>query len=422
MPFQWTNKGGAWIDVARDLQDMDNARQLAAMREQQARIQQAEEDRAAQSARIKSEADKLALRGQILGPVETQEDYRRALSEVKRLGLPTADLPDEIQSTAWQTFRAQPARPEARVAPSWVPEQWAPGGSALLAPEVQPEAPLPTGTMESAADLASVQRAAERGLPILQQTKMQEGDLNRSLRAQELASRDTKYQTQLELARQSAELQRMIANARNEYDREKLAIAKAEVDIKRGQLAVDQRNAAATEKAATAGQKPTENQGKAILFGQEISASLREFRDLLEDGFDPTKLPGAFGVSVAGAEGLASPFRALAGPKAQRWNNAADQLSQAALRYESGAAIGEQEFGKKIRANIPRFGDSRDLVRRKMDAIERARQAFEWISGQSLPAASPTPTEAEWNAAWSAAKPGDVVTGPDGKKYKKGGR
>ena len=40
------------------------------------------------------------------------------------------------------------------------------------------------------------------------------------------------------------------------------------------------------------------------------------------------------------------------------------------------------------------------------------------------PAGKPSalPTESEWNAAWASAKPGDVVTGPNGKKYTKGGR
>lgn len=411
--------GSGFSGASRDIMAIQQARQLEEMRRLQMEQDHAEEARrqAEESRRQAAEAQKTALRplelataqygvrGQILGTVATPEEYDLARGEIDRLGLPSSDLPAPTRSTAWATFKA----PEERrvIAPSlpkdWVPPAWLPNQQNILpAPADLPEGPMMAPGI-AREDLPAVQRAAERGLPLEKQEEFRDADVASMLRAQELASRGEKYRTQLEYADRNADL------AERRFGLQETKDERA-ARLEREKLAIDQEKLRLQkEQAARESKKPTINEGqaKAVLFGQEVAASLGDFKSLLGKGFDPTSTKGSFGVSIAGAEGFAAPLRGLASREAQIWNNASDQLAQAALRFESGAAIGEQEFGKKIRANIPRLGDSKDVVARKLSAIERAAKAFEEYSGKKL-SAQP--------AGASANKIGDVKTFPNGRK------
>lgn len=411
--------GSGFSGASRDIMAIQQARQLEEMRRLQMEQDQAEEARrqAEESRRQAAEAQKTALRplelataqygarGQILGTVATPEEYDLARGEIDRLGLPSSDLPAPTRSTAWATFKA----PEERrvIAPSlpkdWVPPAWLPNQQNILpAPADLPEGPMMAPGI-AREDLPAVQRAAERGLPLEKQEKFAQADLSRQIQLANLQrnldkdalsrdwmafQREAKIQGMGE-AETQREFQRKIAGLGYDIDLQKLGLQK--------------------EQAARESKKPTINEGqaKAVLFGQEVAASLGDFKSLLGKGFDPTSTKGSFGVSIAGAEGFAAPLRGLASREAQIWNNASDQLAQAALRFESGAAIGEQEFGKKIRANIPRLGDSKDVVARKLSAIDRAAKAFEEYSGKKF-SAQP--------AGASANKIGDVKTFPNGRK------
>ena len=372
------------------LADLIARDQMRIRQAQEARAQQQQEWAAAEEAErdklrpLELTAEQLALRGQILGPVATPQEYDVARGEVERLGLPTADLPEAEHSTAWQTFR-KPTEP-AKVG-GWLPQQWFPDALPQAPAET---APMPTGPMRGAGiapdDIPAVQRAAERGLPILQQSQIQDKSIGRQIQKDELQARADKYRTQLDYADKNADLAErrfVLQETRDEraarLERERIALARA----------ADKR---AADQAKREASKPQINEGqaKAVLFGQEVAASLGDFKSLLGKGFDPTSAGGALSVAAAGAEGAFAPVRGLASENAQIWNNAADQLAQAALRFESGAAIGEKEFGKKIRANIPRMGDSRDVVTRKLQAIDRASKAFEAYSGKTFSQAPTT--------------------------------
>jgi len=145
------------------------------------------------------------LRGQILGTVETPEDYRAALGEVSRLNLPTGDLPEDKRSTAWMTFKA----PEpSQVAPSWLP------GWAKPAPLLPASTALPAGEMSEGQiapeDIPRVQRAAERGLPLAQQLQFSDRNIGRQLQTEQIASNREKYAEQGRF-RESAEERARIA-------------------------------------------------------------------------------------------------------------------------------------------------------------------------------------------------------------------
>lgn len=388
--------GSGFSGASRDIMAIQQARQLEEMRRLQMEQDHAEEARrqAEESRRQAAEAQKAALRplelamaqygarGQILGTVATPEEYDLARGEIDRLGLPSSDLPAPTRSTAWATFKA----PEERrvIAPSlpkgWVPPAWLPNQQDILpAPTGLPEGPMMAPGI-AREDLPAVQRAAERGLPLEKQEKFRDADIGRQIQLANLSRVQDKDALSREWMafQREAKIQGMSeAEAQREFQR-KMAGLGYDIDLQKLRLQKEQ--------AAREAKKPTINEGqaKAVLFGQEVSASLGDFKSLLRKGFDPTSAKGSFGVALAGSEGLASPARQFASGDAQIWNNAADQLAQAALRFESGAAIGEQEFGKKIRANIPRFGDSRAVVQRKLEAIDRAAKAFEAYSGKTF--------------------------------------
>lgn len=374
--------GAAFLQGEAIARDREQQRQAMALR-QVAEDRARQENEYAQQVRpLEMTGRQLALRGQILGTVETPEDYARVLPTIKELGLPTGDLPAGSQSTAWLQFR-KPQEP----AQSWLPERFRP---ADLSPVPQAERMSPAlsqATMQAQGiapeDVASVQRAAERGLPIVQQSKIRDADVGRQIQLANLARVQDKDALSREWMafQREAKVQGMSeAETQRQFQRN-MANLGYQMDVQKFEL---QRKAAEREAA-----KPNINEGqaRAVLFGQEVAASLTDFEDLLKKGFDPTSAKGAGDVTLASS----GPLGAFASNSAKIWNNASDQLAQAALRFESGAAIGEQEFGKKIRANIPRFGDSPDVVRRKLEAIRRAKTAFESYTGKSF-TAGPTQT------------------------------
>jgi hypothetical protein len=422
--------------ASRDIMAIQQARQLAEQRRQAMELAKQEEARAqaeeqrrqaAETAKtalrpLDLAASQYALRGQILGTAKTPEDYATVLGEVNRLGLPTADLPvaSSGESTAWKTF-TQPKDAPAVV--PWLPEKWRPA-PILPAPEAQ----LPIGDQRiGATDMAQVQAAAERGLPIDKQQKFRDQDIGRQIQLANLSRVQDKDALSREWMafQREAKIQGMTeAETQREFQR-RMATLGFGIDLQKLDLQKEQ----AIREAAKP--KINEGQAKAVLFGQEVSASLGDFKNLLGKGFDPTSAKGSASITMAGAEGLAAPLRGLASQDAQIWNNAADQLTQAALRFESGAAIGEQEFGKKIRANVPRMGDSKEVVSRKLQAIDRAARAFEEYSGKTFgggqPAAPPSAparsarNQQEFNTIWATLKPGETLQDPNGKTWKKGG-
>lgn len=375
--------GGGFAGMQKTMLDAQQARQIMAQRRQQIEMERADEARrqAEEAARAAKRpldlyTNQMAVRGQIIGTAKTPEDYATVLGEVNRLGLPTADLPvaSSGESTAWKTFTQPKAAPTAQA--PWLPEKWR---AAPILPA--PEAQLPTTDQRiGATDMAQVQAAAERGLPLEKQEKFRDADIGRQIQLANLSRVQDKDALSREWMafQREAKIQGMTeAETQREFQR-RMATLGFGIDLQKLDLQKEQ--------AAREAKKPTINEGqaKAVLFGQEVAASLGDFKSLLGKGFDPTSAKGSFGVALAGSEGIASPARQFASGDAQIWNNAADQLAQAALRFESGAAIGEQEFGKKIRANIPRFGDSRAVVIRKLEAIDRAAKAFEAYSGKTF--------------------------------------
>lgn len=369
--------GASFLHGEAIARDREQQRQAMALRQAAEERARQENDYTQQIRPLELTGRQLALRGQMLGTVETPEDYARVLPAVQAAGLPTVDLPDGNQSTAWLQFR-KPQEP----AQSWLPERFRPADLSPV-PQAERMAPaLSEGPMQAPGiapeDIPAIQRAAERGLPIVQQSKLRDADVGRQIQLANLSrvqDKDALSREWMAFQREAKTQGMSEAETQRQFQRN-MANLGYQMDVQKFNL---QRDAAKREAS-----KPTINEGqaKAVLFGQEVAASLTDFEDLLGKGFDPTSAKGAGDVTLASS----GPLGAFASNNAKIWNNASDQLAQAALRFESGAAIGEQEFGKKIRANIPRFGDTPDVVRRKLEAIRRAKTAFESYTGKSFTA------------------------------------
>lgn len=421
---------GGFSRAMQDAQAIRTARQMDLLRRQQEAREAAEEARRADAFQIRQAADKLALRGQILGTVETPEDYGRVLPEIQRLGLPMGDLPEAIQSTAWETFRAQKPTQEARVAPSWVTQQWAPGVVPLLAPEAQEDPQLPRGPMVEPGIApeeitASVQRAAERGLPIVQQSRMKDIEMGRSLQAANLQrnlDKDALSREWMAFQREAKIAGMNDAEAQRAFQRE-MQTRGYRLDVARFNLTKE-----ASDRDAKLGPKFTADQTNAATFGRRVEQGLSDLDRVALTGYDPTTIwnsakLAALVTSKPGANLIASPEEKQT---AQAYRN----IVNAILRRESGAVISPSEFANAQQQYFPSINDDQATRAQKRRNLDQALEGLKTGAGPAWSATSlvtentPSriPTEAEWNAAWGKAKPGDVVTGPDGKKYRKGGR
>jgi hypothetical protein len=355
--------------IARDREQMRQAMALRQAAEERARQ---ENDYNQQIRPLELTGRQLALRGQMLGTVETPEDYARVLPAVQAAGLPTADLPAGNQSTAWLQFR-KPQEP----AQSWLPERFRP---ADLSPVPQGERMAPAlseATMQAPGiapeDIPAIQRAAERGLPIVQQSKLRDADVGRQLQLANLQrnlDKDTLSRDWMAFQREAKVQGMSEAETQREFQR-RMALMGYALDEKRFNLTEKTAN-----RAAEQGKTGTEGQVKAGLFGSGIEAARGTLETLMKGGFDPTSYGSGVATWAAG-----TPLRGAVSENAQLWVQAVNEISNNALRYKSGASIQEQEAGREIEQNIPKPGDKPGVVRAKLATIKRIEDGLAAAAG-----------------------------------------
>lgn len=378
--------GASFLHGEAIARDREQQRQAMALRQAAEERARQENDYNQQIRPLELTGRQLALRGQMLGTVETPEDYARVLPAVQAAGLPTVDLPDGNQSTAWLQFR-KPQEP----AQSWLPERFRPADLSPV-PQAERMAPaLSEGPMQAPGiapeDIPAIQRAAERGLPIVQQSKIRDADVGRQIQLANLKrvqDKDAISREWLDFQKEAKVLGMTEAEAQRKFMR-RMQERGFDLDVQRFVFQKD----AETARAA-AGKAPNEGQSKAALYGGQVVEGFGELNSLMDGGFDPTTAYNSAGVALAGS--LANP---LVSEKAQLWKQSVDRISNAALRFESGAAIGEQEAARKIREAIPGYGDSPAVVKSKMRTIERIIKGLEVAAGPAgvsvrAPKAKPT--------------------------------
>lgn len=431
MPFQWTNQGGGWIDVASRLQDLSDAKQMAVLRDQAAIRQRLSDEQARRVADLKLKGDQYALRGQLLGTVETPEDYSRVMPILQSEGLPTQDLPEQRKSEAWLTFAK---KPEMTAAPAWLADKWRPaGGPSLPTPTDLPSESMQSPGIAPEEIATSVRRAAERGLSLDKQQRFQDQDIGRQIQLANLARVQDKDALSREWMafQREAKIQGMSeAEIQREFQR-RMALMGFGLDVQKLELQKKQeaRTAATTPKF-------TSDQTNAATYGRRVEAGLSDLDRISSTGYDPTSPvnAGTIYALVTGAPGA----KLVAGPEARQTAQSYRNIVNAILRRESGAAIAASEFDNAQQQYFPALGDDPGTLAQKRRNLEQAMAGLKtgagaaWdatpqITAPGKPATAPSAparsarNQQEFNAIWSTLKPGETLVGPDGRTWKKGG-
>ncbi len=424
-PFEYRPLGlgaailqGQEIARSRAMQDQEREARAQAMR-----MREAEEAFAAQRRPIQLRGEQLALRGQMLGTIETPEDYARVLPVVQELGLPTADLPTRNQSTAWMQFR-KPS--EATTAPAWLPDRFR-GPDLSPVPQGQRVAqPMATGAMEAPGiapeDVASVQRAAERGLPLVQQQRFRDADIGRQMQLANLErnrQKDALSQSWMDFQRE-AKVQGMTeAEKQREFTRT-MQERGFGLDVARFELTKKE-----AERSAALGPKFTADQTNAATYGRRVEQGISDLDRLEQGGYDPTTILGAAKLSalVTGTAGA----NLVASPQEKQTAQAYRNIINAILRRESGAAIAASEFANAQQQYFPAVNDdpaTREQKRRNLEqALEGLRvgagpawEATKRVSGPAK-SAEPQPAQTLPPAAVARLREGSVTTFRNGQRW-----
>jgi hypothetical protein len=145
------------------------------------------------------------------------------------------------------------------------------------------------------------------------------------------------------------------------------------------------------------GDKPlTESQAKATAYANQMADASAQIAKLHGEGFQGNSAADQVKIANAGAQGI--PFvpgsaaipRAMAGEKAQRFQQAELQWTEAALRFMTGASAPKEEVVRNADTYFPRPGDLPARVRQKEEsraAMERSiRMAAGATGNKQLPA------------------------------------
>lgn len=126
---------------------------------------------------------------------------------------------------------------------------------------------------------------------------------------------------------------------------------------------------------AKTGKPPTEFQGKSSLFG----ARMRESADILDALDGQYSTAGA--LAAGGSSAAATALNPMLSANTQKAIQAKRDFINAALRQESGAAIGASEFANADRQYFPQPGDSPEVIKQKQDNREIAIYGMNNLAG-----------------------------------------
>jgi hypothetical protein len=373
-PFEYRPLGlgaailqGQEIARSRAMQDQERA-----AREQAMRMREAEEAYAAQSRPLQLRGEQLALRGQMLGTIETPEDYARVLPAVQELGLPTTDLPAGNQSTAWLQFR-KPT--EATTAPAWMPAQFRQPDLSPVQQGQRVAQPMATGAMEAPGiapeDVASVQRAAERGLPLQMQAKMRDADIGRQMQIANLErnrQKDALSQSWMDFQREAKTQGMTEAEKQREFTR-MMQERGFGLDLARFDLTKKE-----AERSAALGPRFTADQTNAATYGRRVEQGISDLDRMDQAGYDPTTLLNSAKLSalVTGTTGA----NLVASPQEKQTAQAYRNIINAVLRRESGAAIASSEFANAQQQYFPAVNDDPATRAQKRRNLEQALEGL----------------------------------------------
>jgi len=148
---------------------------------------------------------------------------------------------------------------------------------------------------------------------------------------------------------------------------------------------------------------PTEFEGKAAFYAQNMRAASQVLDNLTQQGYDPTKTANQVGTAMAG--GMTNP---LANKVAQQARQAQNQWSEQMLRMQTGAAATADEIKRTVNTYFPSVGDSPEVVAQKAAMRAQAEQGVFSASGR---ASQRVPESRPAQSKTSIPKPGMVQQG-----------
>lgn len=145
----------------------------------------------------------------------------------------------------------------------------------------------------------------------------------------------------------------------------------------------------------------TESQAKATAFANQMSAASTVLDELDKGGFTGKGWGQQAGVSLAGTEGIpyvpgsAAFPRAMASERAQKFNQAQLQWTEAALRFMTGANAPKEEVVRNAATYFPQPGDSGEKIAQKAAMRAEMERSVRMAAGPgirqlpSMPGAKP---------------------------------
>jgi hypothetical protein len=126
------------------------------------------------------------------------------------------------------------------------------------------------------------------------------------------------------------------------------------------------------------GDKLTETEAKGTLFWRQMSSAEEAARTIAGPTFDVANIGSQIGTRMAQSDWT----NWLAPEKAQQYQQAAEQWSEAYLRLKTGAATNEGEIKRNARAYFPQPGDQPGTILQKNQMRARAIEDVSIIAGR----------------------------------------
>jgi hypothetical protein len=152
-----------------------------------------------------------------------------------------------------------------------------------------------------------------------------------------------------------------------------------------GVYAVDPRNPNKSVAVTFNGQPITgkksdlpEFQGKATLYGIQMSTGLKDMNTLEKNGFNPSTFKNQAALSVAGNK----VGNVAVSPEVRSYKQGMDNFANAYIRIQSGANVPEQEIMRNLKNMMPAMGDDNYTLNQKANAREEALRGVRIASGQ----------------------------------------
>lgn len=163
----------------------------------------------------------------------------------------------------------------------------------------------------------------------------------------------------------------------------------------------------------SSGNSLTEYQGKSTGFYERATGANNDFEGAGEGG-DPVGFMG----DMARAVLPENVVNANTSPERQRAQQAKKDFILASLRYESGAAIGQDEYDNQEKVFFPQTGDSPENIKQKAEARRRVIESLKVAAGPGV--SVPKPADAETPTAPGDANRGTLVPADVANKIEEG--